>query len=139
MPQLSLDELLKGDKVGTHITSAPLIGFKKVECVDEGQRTDVIAKIEIPKNSIIIRPCISGSCDITNKIRSNKLIVIGFYDMDGTLLSPNLLYRSIFCSTYHYVKDKLHMPDEFDYDEQKDCTFGLHFFFDENSAREYQI
>lgn len=139
MPAISLDELLKGDKAGTHITSGPLIGYKKVECVNAGQRIVVIAKVEIPKNSTIIRPFIIGCSYTTNKIRTDKLIVIGFYDMDRTLLSPDLLYRSIFCPGYLYVKDKLHIPDEFDYDEQEDCTNGLHLFLDENSASEYPI
>ena len=141
MSNLTLEELKSGDKSGTHKLSHSLVGFKKVECKNGGLPITVIAKVEIPAGAIVIKPAIQPSTVIppNRKIRTNKLKVIAFYDINGGLLSGDGTYYSIHDKKFAYVKGKTLVPDSFDTDLEQECTNGLHLFLTEEDAKKYAL
>src|SRR5439155_17861497 len=127
------------EKAGTHITETPLTGYKKINCRNRFPQYDtkVIAKVIIPIGTKVIRstPCYTdslgiGDCSISDKLRTEQLIVDKFYDYG---LMHDLKEKD-FCNCYSlhdnsfaYRKGKLHIPDKFDERESVECGNGLHF------------
>lgn len=106
-----------------------MIGYKICKDIDDN---DVLVQLEITKDSNII-------LNITNmKIRSNCVIPTNFFNLsfDHIYCTYNIKPSDIeFCFSYYhkinafrYQKNILIFVDYFDFDFNKSCSRGIHFF-----------
>ena len=115
-------------------SSGSFIGWKK-------------ARYEIPALMEFISVCIvkllipedaRRSSAFGEKCRCDKAIILGAYDCaTGRPLKDNVVIRSLhlFDFAYH-IGDTITIPN-FDDNRWNECSYGFHFFIDEESAKNY--
>ena len=146
--KLTREELLSRKMVGTHVTESPLTGDKKVWCHCPHPKygfmkgNDAIAKVEIPTGSTIIRPR-GNNMDYpnvpNNKLRADQMKVTCLSTIDGKQLGDDCECASLWTPIFKYKNGEMHYPNEFDRNVQKDCSNGLHFFIDIESAKSFNL
>lgn len=151
---LTLEELINAQSSGIHLTTVPFLGFKKVHYETKSrwvpgtdyhlfERGFAIAYVEIPPHEFIIRPNLGLEVGYVSKnLRTNKLIVLEFFDMDGNIMeSDSYVYQSIYDPWFLYEKNKTHSPVrlEYIYNTIFECADGLHFFQTFDEAKQYEF
>ena len=102
-------------------TDGAFIGWKKVR--------GCLIKLEIPEDA-------KRSSATTNKCRCDKAKVLGIYDLDGTPTSVTEVLNTNQKETLYKVGEIV-LPDSFDEDRFNECSHGIHFFIDKQSAINY--
>ena len=97
-----------------------------------------LVKLLIPANA-------KRSSAFTNKCRCNKAKVLEVYDSitDKKLTGKFVVYSSRLDERYgkhlYYEKGKWVYPDSFDNNRYNECSNGIHFFMDKESARLWRL
>ena len=99
------------------------IGYKKAH--------SKIIKLLIPKDA-------KRSSATTRKCRCNKAIVLGIYELDGSV-SNVMEVSSDRDSNFIYKINNKVIVDDFDEDRWSECSTGIHFFMQEQEAIDYQV
>ena len=102
-------------------TDGSFIGWKKVN--------DYLIKLQIPEDA-------KRSSATTNKCRCDKALVLGIYDLDGTETEKTIIINNNYTKTIYEV-GKMVYPDSFDENRWNECSNGIHFFIDKQSAVDY--
>lgn len=130
---ITREQLLSGE-IGIHKLEEPLVGYKKVNCYDNGLHTgSVIVTVTAPKNANVISgtdsDCFGNK--YSPKYRTDKFIIT---EIEGPI-SPFITYCSIFDGNFIYQKGLLY-ENNLKMSHER-CASGLHFFRDLKDARDY--
>ena len=106
----------------TNLPEGEFIAYKKLP-------NGLIAKIKILEDS-------KRSRATTDKCRCDKALVLEFQNTDGTK-SETTEFTSHEYATCTYKVGEIVKADEWDGDRWKQCSHGIHFFLDRQSAVNY--
>lgn len=116
-------------------SSGSFIGWKKAH-YETPESTEYyphcIVKILVPEDA-------RRSSAFGEKCRCDKAVILGAYDCaTGCPLEQSIVIRSVhsFDFAYH-IGDTITIPD-FDDHRWVECSYGFHFFIDEESAKNYR-
>ena len=107
-------------------TDGAFIGWKKAR--HKGGNPYLI-KLEIPEDA-------KRSSATTNKCRCDKAKVLGIYNLDGTPAAVTEVLNTNEKETLYKVGEIV-LPDSFDENRFNECSHGIHFFIDKQSAIDY--
>ena len=97
------------------------IGWKKIG--------NNLIKLEIPKDA-------RRSSSTSIKCRCDKAKVIGIYNLDGSESNLREITNYNFQTTLYKI-GKMVYPDSYDENRWNECSNGIHFFIDKQSAIDY--
>lgn len=109
--------------------------FVPLACPSEGEFFgwkkvgNYIIKLQIPKNA-------KRSSATTNKCRCDRAKVLEIQNMDGALSNVTMVKNNSYSSCIYEV-NKIVYPDSFDTNRWNECSHGIHFFIDRESAVRY--
>ena len=128
-------DLRDADLRGAYLRGAKNIPFIPLACPTDGafigwkKVRGCLIKLEIPEDA-------KRSSATTNKCRCDKAKVLGIYDLDGTPTSVTEVLNTNQKETLYKVGEIV-LPDSFDEDRFNECSHGIHFFIDKQSAINY--
>lgn len=115
-------------------SSGSFIGWKKAQ-YETPESTEYyplcIVKLLVPEDA-------RRSSAFGKKCRCDKAIILGAYDCaTGRPLDKSIVIRSTYSFDFAYhIGDTITIPD-FDDNRWYECSYGFHFFIDEESAKNY--
>ena len=133
------------DLTGTNLKDSNLIGINvhnvhnmphiPLACPSEGSFIgwkkigNNLIKLEIPKDA-------RRSSSTSIKCRCDKANVLGIYNLDGSKSNLIEITNHNFQTTLYKV-GKMVYPDSYDENRWNECSNGIHFFIDKQSAIDY--
>ena len=114
-------------------SSGSFIGWKKAMYIDDRIQYSsfCIVKLLVPEDA-------RRSSAFGEKCRCDKAVILGAYDYEtGRPLEESAVIRSVQTVDFAYhIGDTITIPD-FDNNRWNECSYGFHFFIDEESAENY--
>lgn len=133
MKYLTFNELINGEYAGIHIVDKPIRGYKKIKCCcsKSNIESDAIAHLEIPAESLIVRPYLDFYDVGSEKLRADTAIVL---KIDSPI--NNCKCYSYYDSQFAYNQGEIHYPDQqFELDLHEEYGAGIYFYLDIDSAK----
>jgi hypothetical protein len=108
--------------IPSHLPEGEFIAWKKCQ--------DKIIKLKILADS-------KRSRATSDKCRCDKALVLGFEELDGTPITGITEIVNTNYAECHYKVGEVVYADNWDEDRWHECSHGIHFFIDRQSAVEY--
>lgn len=133
-------DLRDADLRGAYLCGAKEVPFLPLACPSDGAfiawkktrhkgETPYLIKLEIPEDA-------KRSSATSEKCRCDKAKVLGIYNLDGTDAGITEILNTNKVPTLYKVGEMV-LPDSWDDNRWNECSHGIHFFIDKQSAIDY--
>ena len=112
--------------IPTYLPEGEFIGWKKLS---KGLSNGIIVKLKILSDSKRSRAC-------GDKCRCDKALVLEFQNIDGTPSNEKEYTSNVYAKCTYKVGEIVY-ADSWDDDRWNECSHGIHFFIDRQSAVNY--